>query len=97
MTGGESTPTTPIHLYKHHVQTRYNSGKGGLDKCTELCLRVKHTTPLSFETNYVFSMIDIILINRRAEVAFTIIQPWIRSIVHNNKKPPSLEHLQKKI
>ena len=29
MIGGESTPTTPIHLYKHHVQTRYNSGKPG--------------------------------------------------------------------
>ena len=94
MIGGESTPTTPIHLYKHHVQTRYNSGKPGLDKCTELCLRVKHTTPLTFGTNYVFSMIDRILINTwRAEMAITIIRPWIRSMVNNNKNAPSLEQL----
>ena len=95
--GGKSIPTTPIYLYKRHVQTRYNSGKPGLDKCTELCLGVKYTTPLTFETNYVFSMIDRILINTwRAEMAITIIRPWIRSIVHTNKKAPSLEQLLKK-
>ena len=96
MTGGESTSTTSIHLYKHHVQTRYNSGKGGLDKCIEICLQVKNTTPLTFETNYVFSMIDIILINTWcAEMDITIIRPWIRSIVHSNKIAPSLEQLRK--
>ena len=95
--GGKSTPTTPIHLYKHHVQTRYNYGKPGLDKCTELCLRVKHTTPLTFETNYVFSMIGRISINTwRAEMAITIIQSWIRSMVNNKRNATSLEQLRKK-
>ena len=60
---GKFQAVSPVHLYKHHVQMRYNSGNAGIDKSIELGLRVDRTSLLTFDTNYVFSMIDRVLIN----------------------------------
>ena len=87
----------PIQLYKHHVQFQYNKGKPGLDKSTEAGLRVTHVTPLSFETKYVFTMIDRVLVNCwRAENAITVIEPWIRSLKNGNKPTPTLQQIRRK-
>ena len=77
---GEYKPTPPLQLYKRHVQLRYNQGKPGLDKNTEIGLRVYHSQPTLFETKYVLTLLDRVLVNVwRAETVVTVIKPWIVS------------------
>ena len=47
----------PVKLYKHATQMRYNTGKVGLDKYTELGLQVQCSSWLNFETKYVLSLL----------------------------------------
>ena len=69
-------PCSPLLLYKHYLQVRYNQGKPGLDKNTEMGMRVYHQHKSSFETKYVLTLLDRILVNAwRAEVAVTILKP----------------------
>ena len=78
-------PILPLLLYKHHVQLHYNQDKPWLDKNTEMALRVHSKHPSSFDTKYVFTLLDRIIINtRRAEVTVNVIKPWLTKI-HINK------------
>ena len=87
----------PFQLYKHHQQVRYNKGKPGLDKNTELSLRVLFPTPSTFETKYVCTMIDRILVNCwRAEIAVTVLKPWIQSLERSGHIPPTTKQIRKK-
>ena len=96
--GNDYQPTIPIQLYKHHVQLRYNQGKPGLDKNTEIGLKVYHSQPTSFEAKYVLIMIDRLLVNTwRAETAVTIVKPWITGLQQRGKPLPSLKQIRKKV
>ena len=87
----------PVQLYKHHVQIKYNRGKAGLDKNTEVGWRVNHNTPLSFETKYVLSMVDRVLVNTwRAEMAVTLIKPWMVSLTQKRDHAHQLIKLGKR-
>ena len=91
-------PTLPLLLYKHHVQLRYNQGKPGLDKNTEMALRVHSKHPSSFETKYVFTLLDRILINAwRAEVAVNVIKPWLTKMRKQMKERPSFTQVRRKV
>ena len=61
--GGIYNPTEPVQLFKHHEQYRCNCGNPGLDKTTEVGLRIYKSTPVYFETQCVLTMIDRVLIN----------------------------------
>ena len=83
------TPTPPLLLYKHHVQIRYNQGKPGLDKNTEMALRIHSKHPSPFETKYVFTLLDRVLINTwRAEVAVNVVKPWLAQLNKMGKERP---------
>ena len=47
---GDYHPSTPLLLYKHYVQLKYSQGKPGLDKNTELAMRIKDKHGCNFET-----------------------------------------------
>ena len=85
----------PVQLYKHHQQVRYNKGKPGLDKNTELSLRVLFPTPSTFETKYVCTMIDRILVNCwRAKITVTVLKPWIQSLERSGHIPPVTKQIR---
>ena len=91
-------PTLPLLLYKHHVQLRYNQGKPGLDKNTEIALRVYSKQPSSFEAKYVFTLLDRILINTwRAEVAVSVIKPWLTKLRYKQKEHPFFSQMRRKV
>ena len=93
---GDYHPTLPLLLYKHHVQVMYNQGKPGLDKNTELAMRVKDVQGCSFETKYVLSLLDRILVNAwRAEVAITTMKPWLTKL-QNDGITPSILQIRRK-
>lgn len=48
----------PVQLFKYGEQYWYDRGKPGLDKNTEVVLRIYKSTPVSFETKYVLTMIS---------------------------------------
>ena len=76
MENGEYKLPFLIQLYKHHVQLRYKQSKPSLDKNTKLALRMYYSQPISFETKYVLTIIDRVLVNTwRAELAMTSIKP----------------------
>ena len=80
-------PMLPVQLYKHNQQIRYNQGKPGLDKNTEVSLRVSFTSNLTFESKYILSIIDRILVNAwRAETSITVIKPWLISLRKKRKE-----------
>ena len=84
-------PTPLLKLYKHHDQLRYNQGKPGLDKNIEISLRVYHSQPTSFETEYVLILLDRVLVHAwRTETAGTAIKPWIVSFKKTIGVLPSL-------
>ena len=69
----------------------------GLDKSAEVGLSITHVTLLSFETKYVFTMIDRVLVNCwRAENAIIVIEPWITSFKYGNKPTPTLQKIRRK-
>ena len=94
----EYKPTPPFQLYKHHVQLCYNQGKPGLDKNTEIGLRVYHSQPTSFETKYVLTLLDRVLVNEwRAETAATVIKSWIFSWQQRCGVLPLFAQIMKKV
>ena len=70
-------PSYPVHTYKHSQQHIYCKGKGGLDKNTECSKNISFTTTgLSFESKYIFRMIDATTFNHlRWEHAVKIVVP----------------------
>lgn len=77
------------------MQFQYNKGKPCLDKITEAGLRVTHMTPLSFETKYVFTMIERVLVNCwLAENAITVVEPWTTSLKKGNNPTPTLQQIR---
>ncbi|KAG7370170.1 hypothetical protein IV203_027916 [Nitzschia inconspicua] len=84
---GTMKPTKPLLLYKHSAQHRYNKQKPGLDMNTELSDKVAFNSKGSFESKYVFRMMDAILVNAwRAHQAVFDIAPWLATLA----EPPSL-------
>ena len=96
---GDYNPTLPLLLYKHHVQVKYNQGKPGLDKNTELAMRVYDSqSKRSFETKYILTLIDRILVNAwRAEVAVTVMKPWLTELAKTNENGPTLTQIRRKV
>ncbi|KAG7344188.1 hypothetical protein IV203_022196 [Nitzschia inconspicua] len=87
MPDGTMKPTKPLLLYKHSAQHRYNKQKPGLDMNTELSDKVAFNSKGSFESKYVFRMMDAILVNAwRAHQAVFDIAPWLATLA----EPPSL-------
>ena len=61
-----------------------------------MTLKVNYTTPLSFDTKYVLSILDRILVNSwRAETSVSVLKPWI-SLNKKNKQPSLIQIRQKK-
>ena len=53
-----------------------------------MALRVYSKYPSPFETKYVFTLIDRILLNCwRAEVAVNVVKPWLAQLKKKNKSP----------
>ncbi|KAG7360443.1 hypothetical protein IV203_035542 [Nitzschia inconspicua] len=87
MPDGTMKPTKPLLLYKHSAQHRYNKQKPGLNMNTELSDKVAFNSKGSFESKYVFRMMDAILVNAwRAHQAVFDIAPWLATLA----EPPSL-------
>ncbi|KAG7365168.1 SWIM zinc finger domain protein [Nitzschia inconspicua] len=87
MSDGTMKPTKPLLLYKHSAQHRYNKQNPGLDMNTELSDRVAFNSKGSFESKYVFRMMDAILVNVwRAHQAVFDIAPCLATLA----EPPSL-------
>ena len=93
---GDYHPSVPLLLYKHYVQVKYNQGKPGLDKNTELAMRIKDKHRCNFETKYVLSLIDRVLVNAwRAEMAVTVMKPWLIQL-RNAGKSASIVQIRRK-
>ncbi|KAG7374991.1 hypothetical protein IV203_014086 [Nitzschia inconspicua] len=94
MPDGTMKPTKPLLLYKHSAQHRYNKQKPGLDMNTELSDKVAFNSKGSFESKYVFRMMDAILVNAwRAHQAVFDIAPWLATLA----EPPSLAQVRRKL
>ncbi|KAG7341772.1 hypothetical protein IV203_006864 [Nitzschia inconspicua] len=94
MADGTVKPTQPLLLYKHSVQHRYNKQKPGLDMNTELSDRVAFNSKGSFESKYVFRMLDAILVNSwRAHQAVFDVAPWMATLA----EPPTLAQVRRKL
>ena len=92
------TPMMPVNLYKNHHQIRYNKGKPGFDKTKEVGCRIILYTPTIFETTYVLTCFDRILVNYYgAEIAVAIMNTWMLSLEHKQKLRPSMNQIGKKM
>ncbi|KAG7366753.1 hypothetical protein IV203_029423 [Nitzschia inconspicua] len=94
MADGTVKLTQPLLLYKHSVQHRHNKQKPGLDMNTELSDRVAFNSKGSFESKYVFRMLDAILVNSwRAHQAVFDAAPWMATVA----EPPTLAQVRRKL
>ena len=85
-------------MYKHRVQLSYNPGKPDLDINTEVALHFYYSYPSSFETKYVFTLLDQILVNFcRAEIAIMLIKPWLLELDRKKKRTLSLKQIRKNV
>ncbi|KAG7368557.1 hypothetical protein IV203_031300 [Nitzschia inconspicua] len=84
----------PLLLYKHSAQHRYNKQKPVLDMNTELSDRVAFNSKGSFESKYVFRMLDAILVKswRVHQAAFDV-APSMATL----EEPPSLAQVRRKL
>ncbi|KAG7366538.1 hypothetical protein IV203_029208 [Nitzschia inconspicua] len=74
-------------LEEYTTEMLYNKQKPGLDMNTELSDKVAFNSKGSFESKYVFRMMDAILVNAwRAHQAVFDIAPWLATLA----EPPSL-------
>ena len=90
-------PMDPIQFFKHHQQYRYNRGKPGLDKNTEVGLRIYKLTPVSFETKYELKLLYQIDFNCcRVEIVVTVLKPWIIQLERSGKRYLTVEQVRLK-
>ncbi|KAG7347897.1 hypothetical protein IV203_016602 [Nitzschia inconspicua] len=84
----------PLLLYKHSAQHRHNKQKPVLDMNTELSDRVAFNSKGSFESKYVFRMLDEILVKSwRVHQAVFDVAPSMATF----EEPPSLAQVRRKL
>ena len=90
-------PFPPIYVIKHGFLMRYNKGKGGLDKNTEVREFLRPSTAMPFEPKYIYVMVACILISLwRVEQSITIAKPFILKYrADNDDDNPSINQLRK--
>jgi hypothetical protein len=76
--GVEFNPMPPVASYKHSSQCKYNCGKWGLDKNTEMSEEIKLSAPMMFEPKYTHRILRGILVSLwRSKQAIKIVKPYI--------------------
>lgn len=92
--GVQYKPMHPVSVYKHASQFKYNRGKWGLDKNTEMCQQFKLSMTMSFEPKYVHRILrGVIATLWRCEQATTIVKPYILQYraEHEGKNPSATQ------
>ena len=90
-------PLRTVYVFKHGYFQRYNKGKWGLDKSTELREFLRPKTLMPFEPKYLYVILACILVNLwRVEQAITIVKPFILQYRSNNDgQNPSIFQLRR--
>ena len=84
-------------MFKHHQHYYYNRGKSGLDKSAEVGLHIYKSTPTSLKTKFFYLLMDKVLVNFwRAEIAVTVLKPYIMQLEQTEKRYTTVEQIRRK-